>query len=75
MEGRDDMFKELKEKFWTTFKTSCGFWLPAQTINFALVPNVYRVVYIGSMSFFWVNILCMLKRGTSDQEVEEEKIE
>jgi len=23
MEGRDDMFKELKEKFWTTFKV-CG---------------------------------------------------
>ena len=42
---------------------SCSFWMPAQAVNFAMVPNQYRVVYIGAASFLWVNILCVLKRG------------
>ena len=42
---------------------SCSFWMPAQALNFAFVPNQYRVVYIGAASFAWVNILCIIKRG------------
>ena len=37
--------------------------MPAQALNFAFVPNQYRVVYIGAASFVWVNILCIIKRG------------
>ena len=39
------------------------FWMPAQTVNFLLVPQTMRVVYIGVCSFAWVNILCFFKRG------------
>ena len=71
MEGRADWFKELKEKFVKSYTFSCCFWLPAQCLNFFLVPNAFRVVYTGCASFFWVNVLCLLKRGNSD--IEEEK--
>ena len=74
MEGHTDIFKELREKFWKTYGFSCSFWLPAQAINFALVPSAFRVVYVGSASFLWVNCLCLLKRGQSDS-IEDEKKE
>ncbi|RZF35887.1 hypothetical protein LSTR_LSTR013168 [Laodelphax striatellus] len=61
MEGKQDIFEECKQKFIPTFKSSCGFWLPAQTINFLLVPPAARVVYVGTCSFLWLNILCLLK--------------
>ncbi|XP_050514872.1 mpv17-like protein isoform X3 [Diabrotica virgifera virgifera] len=62
MEGKKDIFEECRQKFIPTFKTSCCFWLPAQLVNFMVVPAVYRVTYIGVCSFVWINILCMLKR-------------
>lgn len=62
MEGKEDYFAELKAKFGPTFQTSCMFWLPATTINFMLIPNNFRVVYVGVCSFAWINILCWLKR-------------
>ncbi|KAK9502904.1 hypothetical protein O3M35_011590 [Rhynocoris fuscipes] len=62
MEGKKDIFAELKQKFIPTFETSCSFWLPAQAINFVLIPPMARVVYVGTCSFLWVNILCWLKR-------------
>lgn len=62
MEKRVDLLDELKRKFVQTFATSCIFWMPAQTINFKLIPSAFRVIYIGSCSFLWVNILCWIKR-------------
>lgn len=50
--------------FWNVcFQSSCMFWMPAQALNFFFVPSSLRVVYIGSCSFMWCNILCMKKRG------------
>jgi len=66
MEGKKDVFAECKEKFLPTLKTSCQFWMPAQAINFMFVPSPMRVVYIGSCSLLWVNILCVLKRNNSN---------
>lgn len=62
MEQADDPFAELKEKFVPTFARSCLFWLPAQTINFYWVPPKFRIVYIGTCSLIWANILCWIKR-------------
>ncbi|XP_063925567.1 mpv17-like protein isoform X2 [Zophobas morio] len=62
MERKKDIFEECREKIIPTFKTSCMFWLPAQSINFMLIPPPFRVVYVGTCSFAWVNILCWLKR-------------
>ncbi|XP_019870670.1 mpv17-like protein [Aethina tumida] len=68
MEKKIDLLEECREKFIPTFKTSCLFWLPVQTINFLLIPPVFRVTYIGTCSFAWINILCWIKRGSSCQD-------
>ncbi|CAH1155633.1 unnamed protein product [Phaedon cochleariae] len=62
MEQKADLFEEMKQKFVPTFKTSCMFWMPAQTMNFLLIPPMYRVSYIAMCSFAWINILCFIKR-------------
>ena len=59
---QEDVLKELREKFWTTYAYSCAWFLPTQTINFRLVPPQYRIVYNGVCGFIWANILCALKR-------------
>lgn len=65
MERVDDPFAELKEKFVPTFARSCLFWLPAQTLNFYCVPPQFRLIYIGTCSLIWANILCWVKRQNS----------
>ncbi|KAL3275781.1 hypothetical protein HHI36_020526 [Cryptolaemus montrouzieri] len=62
MENKTNLLEECKQKFLPTFKNSCMFWLPAQTMNFLVVPPAFRVVYVGTCSFAWVNILCWIKR-------------
>ncbi|EDX10540.1 mpv17-like protein isoform X1 [Drosophila simulans] len=62
MEGSEDIFLELREKFVPTFMRSCIFWLPAQALNFSLVAPRFRVIYMGICGLIWVNILCWTKR-------------
>lgn len=62
MERKPDVLEECKKKLLPTFKTSCMYWLPMQSINFFLVPPQARVVYVGCCTFVWVNILCWFKR-------------
>ncbi|XP_017112439.1 mpv17-like protein isoform X2 [Drosophila elegans] len=62
MEGSEDTFLELREKFVPTFVRSCVFWLPAQALNFSLVAPRFRVIYMGVCGLIWVNILCWTKR-------------
>lgn len=62
MESAEDPFAELKEKFYPTFVRSCIFWLPAQAINFFVIPPQFRVIYVGTCSLIWANILCWVKR-------------
>lgn len=69
MEGVDDPLAELKEKFVPTFARSCLFWLPAQAVNFYCVPPQFRIVYIGTCSLIWANILCWVKRQNSGNKI------
>ncbi|XP_022654025.1 mpv17-like protein [Varroa jacobsoni] len=76
MEGEDDVFAEMKAKWWPTYKLSCLFWVPVQCCNFLFMPPPARVVTVGVCSFVWVNILCLCKRGMaikSTTEKSEEK--
>lgn len=61
MEAKSDLLRECKIKFVHTFKTSCGYWLPVQFVNFLLIPPSFRVTYVSVAAFCWVNILCYLK--------------
>ncbi len=53
--------EEVGTKFVPVFVADCAFWMPVQAFNFAFVPLTFRVVYIGVMSFVWLNILCFAK--------------
>ncbi|XP_022693962.1 mpv17-like protein [Varroa jacobsoni] len=63
MEKKEDIFAELRQKFWPTYKVSCCFWPPIQCLNFFLVPPHFRVVTVAVASFVWCNFLCILKRA------------
>ncbi|XP_026281409.1 mpv17-like protein [Frankliniella occidentalis] len=75
LERREDLFEEMRNKYAKTFQTSCLFWLPVQTVNFVLVPPAARVVYVGTSSLIWANILCYIKRQPQEpsQEQPQEK--
>ena len=62
-----------REKLLPTFQSSCLFWLPAQAANFLVVPPSLRVIYVGTCSLLWVNILCVLKRGQEEAGQEKEQ--
>ncbi|XP_061396218.1 mpv17-like protein [Musca vetustissima] len=70
MEGADDKFLELRQKFIPTFEKSCMFWLPAQLFNFVLIAPRFRVIYMGVCGFVWVNILCWIKRQQANNDTE-----
>lgn len=74
MEG-NPAFKECKEKFVPTYARSCLFWLPAQTLNFYYIPPQFRVVFVGTCAFAWVNILCWVKRQDFNENIEEIPLE
>lgn len=62
MERKKDIFEESRVKLETSLKMRYCFMLPAAAINFALIPPSMRVAWQGITTFFWVNILCYLKR-------------
>ncbi|XP_034109622.1 mpv17-like protein isoform X1 [Drosophila albomicans] len=68
MEGSDDIFQELREKFMPTFQRSCVFWLPAQALNFLFIAPRFRIIYMGFCGMIWVNILCWIKRQSLSTE-------
>ncbi|KAM5330908.1 mpv17-like protein isoform 2-T2 [Glossophaga mutica] len=48
LQGKDDIFLDLKQKFWNTYKLT----------NFSLVPIQWRTAYTGLYGFLWFSFLC-----------------
>lgn len=40
-----------------------------QMINFTLVPSQHRVIYVGCVTYLWLNILCIYKRLDLNSEL------
>mmetsp|Transcript_7365 Transcript_7365/g.11640 ORF Transcript_7365/g.11640 Transcript_7365/m.11640 type:complete len:291 (-) Transcript_7365:153-1025(-) len=51
----------LLTKYWSV-------WLPASLINFCFVPPHFRILFVASISFFWMIVLSVV--ANNDQEVE-----
>jgi protein Mpv17 len=44
---------QIKEKLWPTLKVNWVVWPVLQGVNFSLVPEPYRLLYINFCSLFW----------------------
>ncbi|CAM9710783.1 unnamed protein product [Choristocarpus tenellus] len=44
---------KLRRDFWPTLVSNWGYWMPAQVVNFRLVPPMYQVLYANVLGFFW----------------------
>jgi len=66
-DGKENIFRELIDKFVLTYTISCTFWLPAQALNFRMVPPRHRILFNGAAGFIWAFILCIIKRQGEDK--------
>ncbi|KAK2586725.1 hypothetical protein KPH14_011760 [Odynerus spinipes] len=53
--------EEVKQKFWPTYKVGVCVWPVLQTINFVLIPEHNRVVYVSVCSLMWTSFLAYMK--------------
>uniref|UniRef100_A0A8D1ASQ3 MPV17 mitochondrial inner membrane protein like n=2 Tax=Sus scrofa TaxID=9823 RepID=A0A8D1ASQ3_PIG len=53
LQGKDDIFLDLRQKFWNTYKLT----------NFSLVPVPWRTAYTGLCGFLWATFLCFSQQG------------
>jgi len=51
----------LLTKYWSL-------WLPATMINFCFVPPHFRILFVASISFFWMVILSIVANNDKDVE-------
>ena len=55
-------FSRFYFSFSLSLSLSLFFSLFLQLTNFLLIPPHQRVVYIGVVTFVWLNVLCIFKR-------------
>ena len=51
--------KGLLTKYWSL-------WLPMTTINFAIIPSHFRILFVACISFFWMIILSIVANNDQD---------
>ncbi|CAM9560292.1 unnamed protein product [Discosporangium mesarthrocarpum] len=44
---------KLRHDFWPTLVSNWGYWMPAQVVNFKLVPHMYQVLFANVLGYFW----------------------
>uniref|UniRef100_A0A8C9SN80 Si:ch211-120k19.1 n=1 Tax=Scleropages formosus TaxID=113540 RepID=A0A8C9SN80_SCLFO len=69
LEGRQDIFEDWREKFWTSYKTGVIYWSTMQAVNFLLVPPVARTVFVGGIALGWTVFLCHLRQAASPHNI------
>ncbi|MBN3319606.1 MP17L protein, partial [Atractosteus spatula] len=61
LEGKDDPFEDLRQKFWTSYTAGLLYWSSVQAVNFSLVPPAVRTVFVGGAALLWTVFLCHLR--------------
>ncbi|KAJ9576287.1 hypothetical protein L9F63_006886, partial [Diploptera punctata] len=64
LEGRSvaEGINEVKTKFWQTYQVGFCVWPVVQTVNFSLVPEPNRVIFVGLCSMIWTCFLAFMKQ-------------
>lgn len=64
LENRSELVMErLREKYWTTLKSTWTVWPPIQLLNFFVVPQHYRLLAVNSFRLGWNCFLSLLNAG------------
>ncbi|XP_032675733.1 mpv17-like protein [Odontomachus brunneus] len=63
-----ECIEEVKIKFWPTYKVAICIWPILQTINFGLIPERNRVIYVSVCSLIWTTFLAYMKTLQAKQE-------
>ncbi|KAB0350546.1 mpv17-like protein isoform X1 [Muntiacus reevesi] len=58
LQGKDDIFLDMRQKFWNTYKSGLMYWPFVQLANFSLIPVRWRTAYTGLCGFLWATFLC-----------------
>ena len=59
-------FNDLRDKFAPSVKAAWALWIPAMTINMALVPPPMRILWVNAMAIVWTNILSSMAGSAPD---------
>lgn len=65
--------QETKEKFVPTFKVGICIWPILQTINFSMIPEKNRVVFVSICSLLWTTFLAYMKKREIIDHLEENR--
>uniref|UniRef100_G1R8E3 MPV17 mitochondrial inner membrane protein like n=1 Tax=Nomascus leucogenys TaxID=61853 RepID=G1R8E3_NOMLE len=63
LQGKDDIFLGLKQKFWNTYMSGLIYWPFVQLNNFSLVPVQWRTAYTGVCGFLWATFICFSQQS------------
>ena len=57
LEGKPDPIGEISRSYWSILIANWSIWTPVSTVNFALVPPHFQVLFANSFSFIWNSYL------------------
>nr|XP_045238781.1 mpv17-like protein isoform X1 [Macaca fascicularis] len=63
LQEKDDIFLDLKQKFWNTYLSGLVYWPFVQLTNFSLVPVQWRTAYTGVCGFLWAIFVCFSQQS------------
>ncbi|KAG2452896.1 hypothetical protein HYH02_002240 [Chlamydomonas schloesseri] len=68
VEGRplEESFADYKEHLWDNCKALWMIWVPAQMVNFTVVPLHLRIPFVAGVSFAWTVVISVM-RGAMDK--------
>ncbi|PNW87251.1 hypothetical protein CHLRE_02g115150v5 [Chlamydomonas reinhardtii] len=68
VEGKplEESFADYKEHLWDNCKALWMIWVPAQMVNFTVVPLHLRIPFVAGVSFAWTVVISVM-RGAMDK--------
>ena len=60
--SRELIYEYWKYKVLPTYLIGTALWIPAQVLNFKIVPPQFRVAYVASFVLLEVNVLCFVRK-------------
>uniref|UniRef100_A0A2K5L3C3 MPV17 mitochondrial inner membrane protein like n=1 Tax=Cercocebus atys TaxID=9531 RepID=A0A2K5L3C3_CERAT len=63
LQEKDDIFLDLKQKFWNIYLSGLVYWPFVPLTNFSLVPVQWRTAYTGVCGFLWAIFVCFSQQS------------